>query len=224
MSEIRVVGVQKRFGRARTEVEALRGVDLEVEAGEWVAIMGASGSGKSTLLHLLAALDHADAGELEVAGRDLRRLRDPNGYRRDTIGLVFQLHDLLPHLTAEQNVEIPMFGTERSRRDRRAAARHLLDAVGLAGKEHRRPPELSGGERQRVALARALANDPRILLADEPTGSLDPDAVDNVLALFRRMRAEHGVTIVMVTHAPEVAAAADRSYTMTAGTLVARSR
>jgi putative ABC transport system ATP-binding protein len=221
MSEIHVEGVKKRVGRQHAEV--LRGVDLDVEAGEWVAIMGSSGSGKSTLLHLLAALESADAGDLEVAGRDLRRLRDPNGYRRDTIGLVFQLHDLLPHLTAEQNVEIPMFGTERSRRDRRAASRRLLDAVDLTGKEDRRPPELSGGERQRVALARALANDPRILLADEPTGSLDPEAVDKVLTLFRRLRAERGVTIVMVTHAPEVAAAADRSYTMTAGTLVPRA-
>jgi putative ABC transport system ATP-binding protein len=221
MSEIHVAGVHKRFGR--TGLEVLQGVDLDVEAGEWVAITGSSGSGKSTLLHLLAALDHADSGELEVAGRDLRHLRDANGYRRDTIGLVFQLHDLLPHLTAEQNVEIPMFGTERSRHERRDAARALLDSVGLAGKEDRRPPKLSGGERQRVALARALANDPRILLADEPTGSLDPDAVGNVMALFRRMRAERGVTIVMVTHAPEVAAAADRVHSMSAGTLVAKT-
>jgi putative ABC transport system ATP-binding protein len=220
MSEIRVAGVRKRFGRGNADV--LRGVDLEVAAGEWVAIMGSSGSGKSTLLHLLAALDDADQGELEVAGRDLRRLRDPNHYRRDTIGLVFQLHDLLPHLSAEENVEIPMFGTARSRADRRTAARRLLAEVGLAGKEHRRPPELSGGERQRVALARALANDPPILLADEPTGSLDPEAVENVMDLFRRLREEHGVTIVMVTHAPEVAAAADRSYTMADGTLAVR--
>jgi len=220
MSEIRVAGVRKRFGRGNADV--LRGVDLEVAAGEWVAIMGSSGSGKSTLLHLLAALDDADQGEIEVAGRDLRRLRDPNHYRRDTIGLVFQLHDLLPHLSAEENVEIPMFGTARSRADRRTAARRLLAEVGLAGKEHRRPPELSGGERQRVALARALANDPRILLADEPTGSLDPEAVENVMDLLRRLREEHGVTIVMVTHAPEVAAAADRSYTMADGTLAVR--
>jgi putative ABC transport system ATP-binding protein len=220
MSEIRVAGVRKRFGRGNADV--LRGVDLEVAAGEWVAIMGSSGSGKSTLLHLLAALDDADQGEIEVAGRDLRRLRDPNHYRRDTIGLVFQLHDLLPHLSAEENVEIPMFGTARSRADRRTAARRLLAEVGLAGKEHRRPPELSGGERQRVALARALANDPRILLADEPTGSLDPEAVETVMDLLRRLREEHGVTIVMVTHAPEVAAAADRSYTMADGTLAVR--
>ena len=137
---------------------------------------------------------------------------------------MFQLHDLLPHLDAQQNVEIPMFGTARSLRERRAAALELLAAVGLGRKEHRRPPEMSGGERQRVAVARALANDPLVLLADEPTGSLDPETVTTVLELFRKIREERGVTIIMVTHDPVVAAVADRVLAMSAGVLTAVER
>jgi putative ABC transport system ATP-binding protein len=214
---VQVTDVHKTF--AHGEVNALRGVSMRIEPGEFVAIKGASGSGKSTLLHLLAALDVADRGEIVVAGTNLRQLPNPNRYRRETIGLVFQLHALLPHLDAQQNVEIPMFGTARSLRERRAAAIELLAAVGLGRKEHRRPPEMSGGERQRVAVARALANDPLVLLADEPTGSLDPEAVATVLALFRRIREERGVTIVMVTHDAVVAGVADRTVTMSAGVI-----
>jgi putative ABC transport system ATP-binding protein len=203
-------------------VTALDGLDLTVARGEIVAIMGPSGSGKSTLLHLLAALDHPDSGRLSVEGVDLTHLHQPDRYRRHVVGLVFQLHNLLPHLTALQNVEIPMMGTGRSRADQRRRALELLTESDLAGKARRRPPQLSGGERQRVAIARALANEPRLLLADEPTGSLDSAAVGKVLDLFRQLRDDHDVTIVMVTHDPTVAASADRVVTLRDGKVVDR--
>ena len=204
-------------------VRALDHANLTVERGEWVAISGASGSGKSTLLHLLAALDRPTSGRLRVLGQDLRELRDVDGYRRTTVGLVFQLHNLLAHLDACQNVEIAMMGTHRSARERHARAMELLAEVQLGDKALRKPPELSGGERQRVALARALANEPRVVLADEPTGSLDPIAVRQTLDLFARLRDEHGVTVVMVTHDVDVAAAADRVVRLEAGRFVERS-
>ncbi len=143
--------------------------------------LGPSGSGKSTLLHLLAALDRPDSGTLSVDGIDLTHLHAPDHYRRQEVGLIFQLHNLLPHLTALQNIEIAMVGTGRRRSEQRARARELLAEAGLRDKGDRHPPQLSGGERQRVAIARALANDPRVLLADEPTGSLDSASVDQVL-------------------------------------------
>jgi putative ABC transport system ATP-binding protein len=199
-------------------VHALTGVDLEVAQGGFVAISGPSGCGKSTLLYLLAALDTPTSGSVRVSGRDLRSLRDLAAYRRNEIGLVFQLHNLLPHLSALQNVEVPMLGTHRSRRERTEAARHLLADVDLLGQEARKPTQLSGGERQRVAIARALANDPRLVLADEPTGNLDAESVARVLDLFRRLRsARPELTVVMVTHDPTVAAAADRTIWMRDG-------
>ncbi len=205
---IRLRGVTKSFDRGR--VPALRGVDLDVAAGEFVAVTGNSGSGKSTLLHLIAALDVADDGEIVVDGFDVRRLRNASRYRRDEVGIVFQLHDLLPHLDASQNVQIAMFGSGRRRREREEAARDLLASVGLGGKLRRYPPELSGGERQRVAIARALANDPAVLLADEPTGSLDSEAVIQVMDLFASIREDRGLTVILVTHDLGVAAVADR--------------
>ena len=200
-------------------VKALSGVDLSVRSGELVAITGPSGCGKSTLLHMLAAIDEPTAGQVLVFGEDLATLRDLTRYRRYEVGLVFQLHNLLPQLPVLTNVELPMFGTRPSERQRRARARELLAEVDLAGREHRRPTELSGGERQRVAIARALANSPRLLLADEPTGSLDSASTTRVLELFRNVRAE-GVTILMVTHDHEVAATADRIVVMQDGKVV----
>jgi len=215
---VEVFGVVKEFPGA--DVRALDGASLTIERGEWVAITGPSGSGKSTLLHLIASLDRPSDGSLRVLGQDVRDLRDPDGFRRQTVGLVFQLHNLLGHLTASQNVEIAMMGTHRKARERRARAHALLGEVQLGDKALRKPPELSGGERQRVALARALANEPPLVLADEPTGSLDPVAVGQTLDLFTRLRAEHGVTLVMVTHDADVAAAADRVVRLEAGRFV----
>ena len=210
-------GVTKSFDDER--ILALRGMDLEVSEGEFIAVMGPSGCGKSTLLHLIAALDEPDAGSIHVAGHDLETHRDLDHFRARHVGLIFQLHNLLPTLTACENVEIPMFELGLSARRRRARAADLLTLVGLEGRAKNRPAELSGGERQRVAIARALANDPQILLADEPTGSLDSTAGARILDLIERLRAERGLTIVMVTHDLKVAARADRVVQMLDGRL-----
>jgi len=198
---------------------ALNGLNLSVAPGEFVAITGPSGCGKSTLLHLIAALDTPTSGTIRVNGHDLSHLRDINAYRRLEVGLVFQLHHLLPRLSAVKNVEIAMMGTHPSAAARRRHATELLADVDLAGREDRLPTELSGGERQRVAIARALANEPTILLADEPTGNLDSAAVQTILELFARVRQEHGTTVLLVTHDPLVAAAADRIVHMRDGTI-----
>ncbi len=200
-----------------TTVRALDGVELSVARGEYVAITGPSGCGKSTLLHLIAALDNPTSGTVRVNGRDLRTIASGTRFRREEIGLVFQLHNLLPRLSAQANVEIAMIGAHTSRRQRVTRARELLAAVELQGMESRRPPQLSGGERQRVAIARALANEPQILLADEPTGNLDSASVTTVIALFERLRAEAGMTILLVTHDPVVARAAHRIVHMRDG-------
>jgi ABC-type lipoprotein export system ATPase subunit len=214
---VEVSDVVKTFDRSH--VRALDGISLSIARNEYVAITGPSGSGKSTLLNLLAALDRPDRGQVIVDGINLTHKRHLARYRRDEVGLVFQLHNLLPHLDVRSNIEIAMFGTHLRREQRRARADDLLASVDLAGKEDRRPPELSGGERQRVAIARALANEPALLLADEPTGSLDPASIDRVLALLRQLRDNSDVTIVMVTHDQAVAATADRILTIEAGRL-----
>ena len=192
-------------------IKALDGLSLRIERGESAAVTGPSGCGKSTMLHLIAALDGPTSGTIRVAGTDLAREHDLPGYRRRHIGLVFQLHNLLPQLSALQNIEVAMFGTHLTRRQRRDRARALLADVGLSAMETRPPTRLSGGERQRVAIARALANDPELLLADEPTGSLDERSVHLVLEMFARLRAERpGMTMVIVTHDLRVADTADR--------------
>jgi len=200
-------------------VRALDGVTMTVGRGEFVAVMGPSGSGKSTLLHLVAALDVPTSGAIIVSGRDLRSAGNER-FRRSEVGLVFQLHNLLPHLNALENVVIPMFSNGMGYRQQRERARELLAEVGLSAKEKMTPPRLSGGERQRLAIARALANRPSIILADEPTGSLDSVSADRILALFRRIREERGVTILLVTHDMHVAVAADRIMYMRDGRIV----
>jgi putative ABC transport system ATP-binding protein len=203
-------------------VRALDGVSMSVRPGEFVAVTGPSGCGKSTLLHLIAALDQPTSGTILVGGRDLKH-GSLDRYRRSEIGLVFQLHNLLPHLTALQNVEIAMFSNGKGHGEQRDRARELLTAVGLGAKESVVPPKLSGGERQRLAIARSLANEPQILLADEPTGSLDSVAVENLLALLKRIRAERSVTLVLVTHDAHVAEAANRIVHMRDGKIVDES-
>jgi putative ABC transport system ATP-binding protein len=198
----------------------LNGANLTVLPGEFVAIMGPSGCGKSTLLHLIGALDQADGGEIRVDGRTLSEIGDLSRYRGRDVGFIFQLHNLLPSLTASENVQIPMLESGRSRHERREQARRLLALVGLNGKDDQRPTELSGGERQRVAIARALANDPQILLADEPTGSLDSAAGTRILDLLEELRAQRGITVLLVTHDQTVAARADRVVHMLDGRVV----
>jgi ABC-type lipoprotein export system ATPase subunit len=214
---VRLVGVTKLFDDGL--IRALDGVTMTVERGEFVAITGPSGCGKSTLLHLIAALDEPTAGTITVNGHDLRAT-DGDLFRRNEVGLVFQLHNLLPHLSALENVEVAMFSNGMGHKQQRERARELLEAVGLAAKESAPPPRLAGGERQRLAIARALTNDPSIILADEPTGNLDSVSADRILALFRRIREERGVTIMLVTHDVQVAATAGRMILMRDGRVI----
>jgi ABC-type lipoprotein export system ATPase subunit len=204
-------GLVKIYKTADLEVVALQGLDLTVEDGELMAIIGNSGSGKSTLLNMLGGLDKPSAGKLRVGGRDLLTFRERElvAYKRELVGFVWQnnARNLIPYLTAMENVELPMLLHGKRRRER---ARELLEAVGLGGKMKNRLSELSGGEQQRVAIAIALSNRPRLLLADEPTGSLDSRTSEQVLDLFRELNRTTGITIVIVTHDPLLARKVDR--------------
>ena len=217
---VAVAGVRKSFEGGR--VSALRDVTFTVDPGEIVALTGASGSGKSTLLNLIGALDTPDAGSILVDGRRVDELGNPSEYRAATIGFVFQAHNLLPTLTATENVQVPMFG-RLPRHVRETRARELLREVGLETRVAARPAVLSGGERQRVAIARALANDPRLLLADEPTGALDSVTGTQVLDLLERLRRLHGMTIVIVTNDEEVATYAGRTLRLRDGVIHAEA-
>lgn len=191
-------------------VRAVAGVDLKIQRGEYVAIMGPSGSGKSTLLNLLGGLDRPTAGEVRFEGRSLADYPSLDSYRSQKIGFVFQSFYLLPTLTALQNVQVPMFEGSLGATARRARAAELLQLVGLGHRLHHRPAEMSVGERQRAAIARALANEPTLLLADEPTGSLDSRTGLEILGLFDMLHREHGMTLIVVTHSAAVAHAAQR--------------
>jgi putative ABC transport system ATP-binding protein len=192
-------------------IVALGGVDLEIAGGEFVALTGPSGSGKTTLLSLIGGLDRPTAGTVVVDGIALHdRRTDRAAFHRETVGFVFQHHHLLTHLTAQANVELPLLATSLRRQERHARARAGLDEVGLAERTDHVTAHLSGGERQRVAVARALANAPRLLLADEPTGALDSAAAERVLDLLGEARERRGMTLLVVTHDPLVAARADR--------------
>jgi len=215
---IDVQEVVKTYEEGR--IRALSGATLQVREGEFVAITGPSGCGKSTLLHLIAALDRPDSGRIVVDGMDLAEVRDLSTYRSHRVGLVFQLHNLLPTLSASANVQIPMYEAELSLWERRAKAQRLLEAVGLGDRANTPPIKLSGGERQRVAIARALANDPPILLADEPTGNLDSKAGEMVLDLLRTIQQKRGVTLVLVSHDAQIASAAERVVRMLDGRVV----
>jgi putative ABC transport system ATP-binding protein len=200
-------------------ISALADVSFRIGEGEFVAVTGPSGCGKSTLLNLIGALDRPDSGEIDVAGK---RISDVDGanYRASVVGFVFQFHNLIPTLTASENVQLPMLGRGLARGERVTRARGLLDEVGLSERRSAYPATLSGGERQRVALARALANEPRLLLADEPTGALDTATGGQIVELLQRVRAERGTTILLVTNDPEVARAADRTLRIRDGRIV----
>jgi ABC-type lipoprotein export system ATPase subunit len=216
---------RKTYGRGEALVRAVDEVDLDVTAGETVAIMGPSGCGKSTLLHLLGGLDRADSGQITVAGRPVNRLSERGlaRMRRDSVGFVFQAFHLMDELTAVENVELPALLAGRSPRGARRRALDLLDRTGLADRAKFLPAALSGGQRQRVAVARALANEPLIVLADEPTGNLDSAATLEVLRLFDDLH-EAGQTLVIVTHDSRIAATADRMITMRDGAFVDETR
>ena len=206
------------------DVHALNGITLGVRAGEHVAITGPSGCGKSTLLNMLGMLDRPDAGEVYFRGEAISKLRDIDHFRARQIGFVFQSFFLIPTLTARENVQIPMFeGAPLSARERAKKADQLLDLVGMGKRAGHRPTKLSVGERQRVALARALANDPALLLADEPTGNLDSDNAGKVLDLFASLQKTRNVALLVVTHSDEVAERADRVVKMRDGRVVADS-
>jgi lipoprotein-releasing system ATP-binding protein len=214
-------GVTKAYHDAYRRVEVLRGVDLEVAPGELVAVVGPSGSGKSTLLHLLGGLDTPDSGTVVVAGEDLARL-SPEGtarFRNRTVGFVFQFHQLLPDFDALENVMMPGRIAGRPPRESLAQAQRLLAEVGLEGRMSHFPGELSGGERQRVALCRALLLEPPLLLADEPTGNLDPHTGDQVFELLAEMTRRHGTTVLLVTHNPEMARRCARILSLEDGIL-----
>ncbi len=211
---IETIHLTKIYGSGETAIRALDNVNLTVAPGEFVAIMGPSGCGKSTLLNMLGALDQPTSGEVWVAGENLARLKDVDGFRTSTVGFVFQLHNLLPTLTAVENVEAPMQGRVASARRRRERAMHLLGVVGLASRANHLPNQLSGGQRQRIAIARALANNPKLVLADEPTGALDSQNGDEILALLGELNRSEGATIAVVTHDRRVAQSTQRILRM----------
>jgi putative ABC transport system ATP-binding protein len=209
---IRAIGLTRTFEVGETTVEALRGVDLEVPRGQFVALVGPSGSGKSTFLNLVGGLDRPTSGELWVDGVELSASKEKalTEHRRWRVGFVFQSFNLLPRLTALENVAVPLMFVGVPERERLAQARELLVKVGLQGRLEHRPSQLSGGEQQRVAIARALVGRPAIILADEPTGNIDSATGGEIMALLRRLNQEQGVTLLLVTHDPEAAAFADR--------------
>ena len=198
-------------------VKALRGVDLRIEAGDFVAITGSSGSGKTTLLQMLGGLDTPDSGEIRFRGQTLSSMGDLSSFRAQQVGFVFQSFHLLATLSACENVQVPMVESPLSRNDREQRAIQLLEQVGLGERVQHRPSELSGGERQRVAIARSLANDPDLLLADEPTGNLDRESTTMVMELLSRIHRANATTLVLVTHDPSTADYARRRIVMSDG-------
>lgn len=219
---ISVKDLVKTYKVHRQKVEALRGVSLDIHEGEFVALTGASGSGKSTLLQLIGGLDQPTTGSITVADTDIRRLRDKklSEFRNTTIGFVFQFFYLQPFLQLSTNTEVPGMFRHTPRKVRGAEAEKLLERVGLSEYAKRLPKELSGGQIQRAAIARALLNQPKILLADEPTGNLDKTNSGEIIKLFHTIRKELGTTIVIVTHNPEIALQADREIQLSDGAIV----
>jgi ABC-type lipoprotein export system ATPase subunit len=217
---IRIENLSKIYGSGESAVRALDRVTLNIERGELLAIMGPSGCGKSTLLNMIGALDRPTEGEVWVAGENLARLKDVDHFRAQTVGFVFQLHNLLPTLTALENVEVPMQGQGKNKRAQAEQAARLLEVVGLANRAQYLPNQLSGGQRQRVAIARALANNPAVILADEPTGALDSQSGESLLNLLAELNHDHGTTIIIVTHDRRVAQATHRIVRMRDGRIV----
>jgi len=214
MSEVilKAEGLSKTYTLNKRKIPALSGVNLQVKKGEFVAIMGPSGSGKTTLLNVLGCLDKPTGGKMVLDQVDVAKLPDKQlcNIRRNKIGFIFQTFNLLPYLNAAENVELPMESTRKSKIERKEKARKLLELVGLGGREEHRPQRLSAGEQQRVAIARALANDPAIILADEPTGNLDTKNKYEIVRLLANLNIDRGTTIIMVTHDSQIASHTER--------------
>ncbi len=223
MSEIlaELRGVSRTYQKGKEKVEVLHELDLDIPVGDFVAIMGPSGSGKTTLLNLLGGLDRPTSGTVKVGGEELSSMSNNqlSNWRSSHVGFVFQFYNLLPVLTAQKNVELPLLLTNFSAKERAERAAIALDIVGLADRAKHTPAELSGGQEQRVAIARAIVSDPTLLLCDEPTGDLDRETADEILRLLQILNTEHGKTIVMVTHDPLAAQRAKRTLHLEKGVL-----
>ncbi|HOW68803.1 MAG TPA: ABC transporter ATP-binding protein [Candidatus Paceibacterota bacterium] len=218
---VQVKDVEKIFRRGSEEIHILRNLNLEVTPGEFLALMGPSGSGKTTLLNLIGGLDRPTQGSVAVNSQRIDQLSDRQlaGWRAHHVGLVFQLYNLLPTLTAEKNVDLPLLLTHLSKSERRQHVEAALKVVGLSHRARHYPRQLSGGEQQRVGIARAIVTDPTLLLCDEPTGDLDRQSGDDILALLQALNREHGKTIIMVTHDPHASHRATRTLYLNKGQL-----
>lgn len=215
-------GIKKSFNIGKeNELEILHGIDMDVYAGEFISIVGQSGSGKSTLMNIIGLLDRQTSGDYDLNGVDISTLKDEelSSYRSKKIGFVFQNFNLIPRSNAEKNVELPMLYAKVPKKERVERAKYLLNAVDMADRMDHRPNELSGGQKQRVAIARAMANNPDIILADEPTGALDTKTGEQVMELFHKLNEDEGRTIIMITHNVELTREASRIYEMTDGML-----
>ncbi len=217
---VEAIGLTKIYGSNGEEVHALDNVNFRIHQAEFVAVMGPSGSGKSTLLNMIGALDKPTTGKVIINGHDMSQQHDLDSFRARTVGFVFQMHNLIPTLTATENVMVPMQGQGGSERAHRKHAEELLAMVGMSDRGHHLPAQLSGGQRQKVAIARALANTPAIILADEPTGNLDSVSGDEVLNVFETLHSEHNTTIMIVTHDPRVARRTHRILMMKDGKII----
>jgi putative ABC transport system ATP-binding protein len=219
---VRIGGVHKYFTRGSERIDVLKGVNLDIPQGDFLALMGPSGSGKTTLLNLMGGLDLPTSGSVEVGGVEISRLSGGalSKWRSQHIGFIFQLYNLLPVLTAERNVELPLLLTKLSKSERRKRVGIALKVVGLADRAKHYPRQLSGGQEQRVGIARAIVTDPTLLLCDEPTGDLDRKAGDEILELLQALNRDHGKTIVMVTHDPHAAERATRTVHLDKGVLM----
>lgn len=218
---VKLHGVQKQYRRGKEKLTVLQSLDLDIDEGDFVALMGPSGSGKTTLLNLIGGLDHPSAGEIRVGDDRIDQMSSAQlaRWRANHVGFIFQFYNLMPVLSAAANVELPLLLTKLSGSERKKRALTALEVVGLKDRAKHKPAELSGGQEQRVAIARAIVSDPTLLLADEPTGDLDRETADEILELLQLLNREHGKTILMVTHDPKAASHANRTIHMDKGSL-----